>query len=60
MGGRIGHGNDLRPCHPVQMMLMQTSQSDWLAEDDQVFFLLDVVDELDLSAIAFPTQYKEP
>jgi transposase len=40
--------------------LLPASPSDWLSADHQVYFLLDLVDELDLSAIVFPAQSKDP
>ena len=33
---------------------------EWLSEDHQVYFLLDLVDELDLSQILNPAQAKDP
>ena len=33
---------------------------EWLSDDHQVYFLLDLVDELDLSAILIPAQAKDP
>lgn len=38
-----------RPWQPEQTTLLPPSPSDWLSEDHQVYFLLDLVDELDLS-----------
>ena len=40
-----------RPYEPDQIYLFPPSPRDWLAEDHLVFFLSDVVDTLDLSAI---------
>jgi transposase len=40
--------------------LLPASPSDWLSADHQVYFLLDLVDELDLSAIVIPAQNKDP
>jgi transposase len=40
--------------------LLPASPSDWLSADHQVYFLLDLVDELDLSAIVIPAQSKDP
>jgi len=40
-----------RPYEPKQAFLMPVSLQDWLSEDHLAYFLLDVVDELDLSAI---------
>ncbi len=39
-----------RPWQPEQTTLLPPSPSEWLSEDHQVYFLLDLVDELDLSA----------
>ena len=36
-----------RPWVPGQTSLMPASPSDWLSADHQVYFLLDLVDELD-------------
>jgi len=49
-----------RPWNPEQMTLLPPSPSDWLSDDHQVYFLLDLVDELDLSAILIPAQSKDP
>ena len=49
-----------RPWQPEQTTLLPPSPRDWLAEDHQVYFLLDLVDELDLSAILIPAQEKDP
>lgn len=38
------------PAQRDQLYLMPLSVSDWLAEDHLAFFLLDVVDHLDLSS----------
>jgi transposase len=40
-----------RPWNPDQSWLLPPSPRDWLPENDLVFFVLDVVKELDLSAI---------
>jgi transposase len=40
-----------RPWNPDQDWLLPPSPRDWLPEDDLVYFVLDVVRELDLSAI---------
>jgi transposase len=40
-----------RPYEPDQLFLLPPSLEDWLSEDHLVYFLSDVVDELDLSAI---------
>ena len=49
-----------RPWQPGQTSLLPPSPSDWLTADHQVYFLLDLVDELDLSAIVIPAQAKDP
>ena len=49
-----------RPWPPEQTSLLPASPSDWLTADDQVYFLLDLVDELDLSAIVIPAQSNDP
>ena len=49
-----------RPWQPEQTTLLPPAPSDWLAEDHQVYFLLDLVDELDLSEILIPAQSKDP
>ena len=48
-----------RPWQPDQSTLLPPSPREWLAEDHQVYFLLDLVDELDLSAILIPAQAKD-
>jgi transposase len=49
-----------RPWQPGQTTLLPPSPSDWLSADHQVYFLLDLVDVLDLSAIVIPAQSKDP
>jgi len=49
-----------RPWQPEQTTLLPPSPREWLSEDHQVYFLLDLVDELDLSAIVIPAQAKDP
>ena len=49
-----------RPWQAEQTTLLPPSPSDWLTADHQVYFLLDLVDELDLSAIVIPAQAKDP
>ena len=49
-----------RPWQPDQTTLLPPSPREWLAEDHQVYFLLDLVDELDLSEILLPAQAKDP
>lgn len=49
-----------RPWHPEQTTLLPPSPSDWLSDDHQVYFLLDLVNELDLSQILGPAEAKDP
>jgi len=49
-----------RPWQPEQTSLLPPSPREWLSEDHQVYFLLDLVDELDLSQILIPAQAKDP
>ena len=49
-----------RPWQPDQTTLLPPSPREWLAEDHQVYFLLDLVDELDLSQILGPAEAKDP
>ena len=49
-----------RPWQPEQTTLLPPSPREWLADDHQVYFLLDLVDELDLSEILIPAQAKDP
>jgi len=49
-----------RPWQPEQATLLPPSPREWLSEDHQVYFLLVLVDELDLSAILIPAQSKDP
>jgi hypothetical protein len=49
-----------RPWQPDQTSLLPPSPRDCLVEGQQVYFLLDLVDELDLSEILFPAQVKDP
>ena len=49
-----------RPWQPDQATLLPPSPREWLVEDHQVYFLLDLVDELDLSEILIPAQAKDP
>ena len=46
-----------RPWQPDQTTWLPPSPREWLAEDHQVYFL---VDELDLSLILIPAQTKDP
>ncbi|MFM7677038.1 MAG: hypothetical protein ACKO5F_15985 [Synechococcus sp.] len=47
-----------RPWQPDQTTLLPPLPREWLAEDHQVYFMLDLVDELDLSEILIPAQAK--
>jgi transposase len=49
-----------RPWQPDQTSLLPPSPREWLAGDHQVYFLLDLVDELDLSQILGPAEAKDP
>jgi transposase len=49
-----------RPWKPEQTTLLPPSPREWLSEVHQVYFLLDLVDELDLSEILIPAQAKDP
>jgi transposase len=49
-----------RPWQPVQATLLPPSPREWLAEDHQVYFLPDLVEDLDLSSILIPAQAKDP
>jgi len=46
--------------NPEQTTLLPPSPSHWLAEDHQVYVLMDLVDELNLSQILIPAQSKDP
>jgi transposase len=49
-----------RPWQPEQTTLLPPSPREWLSEDHQVYFLLDLVDELDLSQVLIPAHSKDP
>jgi transposase len=49
-----------RPWQPEQATLLPPSPREWLSEDHQVYVLLDLIDELDLSEILIPAQAKDP
>jgi len=53
-------GKAYRPWTPTQGLMFPPSPSDWLPDDHLVYFLLDLVDELDLSAIHRKHQAKDP
>jgi hypothetical protein len=48
-----------RPSQPEQTTLLPPSPRVWLSQDHQVYFLLDLVDELDRSEILIPAQAKD-
>lgn len=48
-----------RPWNPQQSHLLPPSPSDWLPEGHLVFFILDLVNELDLGAITRVIQTKD-
>ena len=49
-----------RSWRPDQATLLPPSPHEWLVEDHQVYFLLDLVEELDLSEVLIPAQAKDP
>ncbi len=49
-----------RPCQPEQTTLLPPSPREWLADDHQMYFLLNLVDELDLLQVLIPAQTKDP
>jgi len=51
-----------RPAYVVDTghTLLPPSPREWLSEDHQVYFLLDLVDEQDLSEILIPVLVKDP
>jgi len=49
-----------RTWQPEQTTLLPPSPREWLSDDHQVYFLLDLIDELDLSVILIPAQAKDP
>ena len=48
-----------RPWHPEQAYLFAPSPRDWLPENHLVYFLLDVVGQMDRSALLLPYQAQE-
>jgi transposase len=52
-------GKTYRPWNPNQRWLIPPSTQDWLPENDLVYFILDVVNELDISAIAQKYEQEE-
>jgi transposase len=49
-----------RPYNPTQAYLLPPSPSEWLPEGHLVYFVLDLVEDLDLSAIERRLQAKDP
>ena len=49
-----------RPWNPVQTLLLPPSPVDWLPENHLVFFLLDLVVELNFKAIHAVCRQKDP
>lgn len=49
-----------QPWLPGQTGMLPPSPSDWLSDGQQVCFLLDLVDELDLAAILTTVRAKDP
>jgi transposase len=54
------NSKSFRPWQPDQTTLVPPSPREWLADDHQVYFLLDLVAELDLSDILIRAQAKDP
>ena len=48
-----------RPWNPNQQWLLPPSVQDWLPEDDLVYFVLDTIGELDISAISAKYEQQE-
>ncbi len=48
-----------RPWNPNQQWLLPPSVHDWLPEDDLVYFIMDTVNELDISAITAKYEQQE-
>lgn len=49
-----------RHWQPDQTTLLPPTPREWLTDVHQVYYLLDLVDELDLSEILIPAQAKDP
>jgi hypothetical protein len=49
-----------RPRQTEQTTLLPPSPREWLSQDHQVYFLPDLIDELDLSVILIPAEAKDP
>lgn len=54
------HLKPFQPWQPEQTSSRPPSASHWLSDDKQLYVLLDLGDELDLSAILIPAQAKDP
>src|SRR3974377_725897 len=52
-------GKTFRPYVPEQELLLPPSVKDWLPDDHLAYFVGDLVDELDLSAIVAPYEAGE-
>jgi hypothetical protein len=52
----MGKLKAFRSCNPEQKMLLPHSPMEWMLEIYLVIFLLDLADELDLSAILIPVR----
>lgn len=55
-----GQVKSYRPYAPGQSYLLPPSPSEWLQEDHLAYFVLDLVEQLDLEAIEGPMQRKDP
>ena len=40
-----------KPYYPNQLLLLPPDMKDWLPDDDLVYFIMEMLDQLDLSAI---------
>ena len=54
-----GDGQDLSPYVPEQDLLLPPSLREWLPENRLAFFVSDLIDQLDLSAITWAYQDEE-
>ena len=50
----------LRPCQQEQTTLLPPSPSEWLSEEHQVYFLLDLMAKLDLTAFLIQARAEDP
>ena len=62
LGETMGHAGAqvIQVLATGQTTLLLPSPREWLAEDHKVYFLLDLVYELDLSEVLIPAQAKDP